>query len=217
LAFEKWRSDRRRRRDSSNLTIERDTMKRGTWLLGGLSLASLSLALILPWLAAAADAPAGKQDPAKQEPARVRYARVYLALAKLDVQIANDRNKQVAGTLPPGIMIVLEQRVALAEQWLKEAQRDGKPGDIAVRIAEIYLKGAEANLAQAERVNRISPMSPRALERLRLKVDLAQSALATAKELDPSSPEALLGFNIDRLREEVVEMHIRQIELLDRN
>ena len=86
-----------------------------------------------------------------------------------------------------------------------------------MRIAEIYLKGAEANLAQAERVNRISPMSPRAMERLRLKVDLAQSALATAKELDPSSPEALLGFNIDRLREEVVEMHIRQIELLDRN
>lgn len=212
-------------------------MKRGTWFLGGLSLAIVSLALLLPWLAAAADAPAPKKDAAKaaparrdsakqdsppqkageKEPARVRYARAYLALAKLDVQIANDRNKQVAETLPPGIMIVLERRVALAEQWLKEAQGDGKSDDITVRIGEIYLRTAEANLAQGERVNQISPLRPRALERLRLKVDLAQSALATAKALDPSSPEAVLQFNIDRLREEVSEMHIRQIELLDRN
>jgi hypothetical protein len=198
-------------------------MKHGTWLLGGLSLASLSLALILPWLAAAADAPAsgkkdsGKQDSAKQEPARVRYARAYLALAKLDVQIAGERNKQVPETLPPAIMIVLEQRVALAEQWLKAADGDAKPGDIAVKIAEIYVKTAEANYKQAERVNKISPMQPLALERVRLKLALAQVALATAKELDPASPEALLQFEIDRLREEVADMHIRQIELLDRN
>jgi hypothetical protein len=116
-------------------------------------------------------------------------------------------------------MIVLEQRVALAEQWLRAAQPDSdtKPGDIAVKIAEIYLKTAEANYAQAERVNRISPLLPRALERLRLKVELAQSALATAKQLDPSASESLLQFEIDRLREEVADMHVRQIELLDRN
>jgi hypothetical protein len=204
-------------------------MKPGTHLSAGSLWASLSVALILPSLAAAADAPAAKPsaskqdsakpDSGKQESARVRYARVYLALAKLDVQIANDRNKQVPETLPPAIMIVLEQRVALAEQWLRAAQPDSdtKPGDIAVKIAEIYLKTAEANYAQAERVNRISPLLPRALERLRLKVELAQSALATAKQLDPSAPESLLQFEIDRLREEVADMHVRQIEILDRN
>jgi len=204
-------------------------MQRCNHLSAGSLWASLSVALILPSLAAAADAPAAKPsasrqdsakpDSGKQESARVRYARVYLALAKLDVQIANDRNKQVAETLPPAIMIVLEQRVALAEQWLRAAQPDSdtKPGDIAVKIAEIYLKTAEANYAQAERVNRISPLLPRALERLRLKVELAQSALATAKQLDPSAPESLLQFEIDRLREEVADMHVRQIELLDRN
>ena len=189
-------------------------MKRDTWML-----AFLSLALIGTSLATAADAPPAKQEPGKQESARIRYARTYLALAKLDVQIAGDRNKQFPETLPPGILLVLEQRVALAEQWLKEAQSDGdsKPGDIAVKIAEIYLKTAEINYAQAQKVNRISPMRPRALERVRLKVDLAQAALATAKDLDPSSPEALLQFEIDRLREEVADMHVRQIEILDRN
>jgi hypothetical protein len=230
---------RRRRKDSSYPTIERDEMKRGTrllasWLLGSLLLGGLLAALIGRSPVVAADGPrakpdagkldagkpdSAKQDPNKQEAARVRYARTYLALAKLDVQIADDRNKQFPNTLPPGIMVVLEQRVALAEQWLKAAQpdSDSKPGDIAVRIAEIYLKTAEASYAQAERVNRVSPMSPRALERARLKIDLAKGALATAKELDASSPDALLQFEIDRLREEVADMHVRQIELLDRN
>jgi hypothetical protein len=187
----------------------------------GLMLAGLSLASGLPSLASAAEAPpkqdGGKADSGKQESARVRYARTYLALAKLDVQIANDRNKQVPETLPPAIMIVLQQRVALAEQWLKAAQGDGKPGEIAIKIGEIYLKTAEANYAQAERVNRVSPLNPRALERLRIKIELAQSALASAKELDPSSADGLLQFQIERLREEVADMHVRQIELLDRN
>jgi hypothetical protein len=221
-------------------------MKRGILILArqlstGLLLAGVTFAWVLPSLAAAADSPAteypsrqepGKKDAGKKEgeketnkqetgkdSARVRYARAYLALAKLEVQIANQRNKQVAGTLPPGIMIVLEQRVALAEQWLAAAQADGnaKPGEIAVKIAEIYLKTAEANLAQGEKVNRISPQRPGVMERLRLKVDLAQAALASARELDTSSPDALVQFQIERLREEVADMHIRQIELLDRN
>ena len=229
---------RRQCKDSSYPTIERDEMKRGTrlasWQLGSLLLGGLLAALVGRSPVVAADGPrakpdagkldagkpdSAKQDPNKQEAARVRYARTYLALAKLDVQIADDRNKQFPNTLPPGIMVVLEQRVALAEQWLKAAQpdSDSKPGDIAVRIAEIYLKTAEAGYSQAERVNRVSPMSPRALERARLKIDLAKGALATAKELDASSPDALLQFEIDRLREEVADMHVRQIELLDRN
>jgi hypothetical protein len=176
-------------------------------------LTGFACALLLVYSVRAAD------DADKKEAARVRYARVYVDLAKLDLQIAADRNKQVAETLPPSIIYVLEQRVALAQEWLKEAQggADAKPGDVAVRVAEIYLKLAQSNYAKIQQANRISAQKPRTLERLKLKVDLAQAALASAKELDPSSADAFMDFEINRLREEVSELHIRQVELLDRN
>lgn len=195
-------------------------MKHGTWIL-----VVLSVVLILASPATAADPPkgdpAGKSDQReKKESNRVRYARTYVSLAKLDLQIANDFNKRVPDTLPPAIMLVIEEHVALAELWLKqeEAEAGGKPpADIAVKMAEIRLKAAELNYAQFQEADRISRQSPQKLERLRLKVELARLNVAGAKELDASSPVQLLEFELERLREEVSEMYIRQLKLLDRN
>jgi len=184
--------------------------------------------MLLPALVAtAADPPAAKNEPKnvdskKDEPnesTRVRYAKTYLALMRLDLQTARDRNKLVPNTLPTALMQVLEAQVALAERWLQEAEHEGQGGrfNVAVESAEIYVKLAEADYARGIEVDRIRRMKPQALERLKIKAELARLNLATAKELDPSSPTALLEFQLDRLREEVTELKLHQLEILDRN
>jgi hypothetical protein len=189
-------------------------MKRGICLLAVLSLV-LSLAAAAP----EADPPQGKSD--KKESARVHYARTYVALAKLDLQMARDVNKRVAETIPPGIVLVLERNLALAELWAKQADAEadgGKiPSDISVEIAAIYLKTAELNYKQALEANRISKMPAEKLERLRLKVELARAGVESVKELDSATPEQIIRFELERLREEVSEIYVRQLKLLDRN
>jgi hypothetical protein len=201
-------------------------MKRVVWL-------ALSVALVLATgpIGTSADPPK-KDQPAKTDPSgqadpkekketnRVRYARTYVELARLDLQIAKDFNVRVAETLPPAIMLVIEEHVALAELWLKqeEAEAAGKPPtDLAVKMAEIRLKRAELQYAELREANRIASQPPQNLERLRLKVELAKLNVAGAKELDASKPVELLEFEFERLREEISEMYIRQLKLLDRN
>ena len=201
-------------------------MKRGTWLVVG-----FVLILAAGAIATAADPPkrdqpvksdqSGKSDqPEKKNSNRVRYARTYVELAKLDLEIAKEFNKEVPETLPPAILLVIEEHVALAELWLKqeEAEAAGKtPTDLAVKMAEIRLKAAELNYAQLQEANRIAPQSSQKLKRLQLKVELARLNVAGAKELDSSSPIQFLEFEFERLREEVSELYIRQLKLLDRN
>ena len=203
--------------------------------------AGLIVALSLGWLATrwdgvgplavAADAPASKDKAAdkknpsgsaadQQESNRVKYARTYLALAKLDLQIAEAKNKQVPETLPPALILVFEENVHLAELALEQEQAEvagNSPLDAAVKMAEIRLKAAELNYKQLEEANRLSKLSPQRLERARLKVDLARLNVAGAKELDAKSPVDLLEFDVERLREEVAELYVRQLKLLDRN
>jgi hypothetical protein len=188
----------------------------GKWLWAGLLLAS-----ILGSFVVAADAPGDKdKDGDKKESNRVQYARTYVELAKLDLQIAQARNKQVADTLPPALIMVFEENVALAELWLDQEQAEaaGKPlTDSAVKMAEIRMKAAEFTYKRLQEADRISKQSPQRLERARLQVELARLNVAGAKELDASSPVELVEFEMERLREEVSELYVRQLKLLDRN
>src|ERR1700733_15201071 len=121
--------------------------------------AGLIVALSLGWLAArwdsagplavAADAPASKDKAAdkkspsgsasdQQESNRVKYARTYLALAKLDLQMPEARNKEVPETLPPALILVFEENVHLAELALEQEQAEvagNSPLDAAVKMA----------------------------------------------------------------------------------
>jgi hypothetical protein len=191
-------------------------MKRGVWLG-----ASLLLVLVAGWFATAADAPAAKDnDKDQKESNRVRYSRTYVALAKLDLDIARNQNKRLPDTIPPAILLVLEENVALAEQWLAEDQAEvgGKQSnDVAVKIAEIRWKAAELDYKGLQDANRLSKLAPQRLERAKLKVELAQLNVAGAKELDASKPIDMLEFELERIREEVSELYVRQLKLLDRN
>jgi hypothetical protein len=193
-------------------------MKRGVWLSTG-----VVLFLAVGWVALAADPPTSpsKDKPAdKQENNRVKYARTYVQLAKLDLEMAQARNREVPETLPPGIMLAMEEHVALAELWLKEEEGEaaGQPlTDVVVKMAEIRLKAAELSLKQMEAANRIARQPSQKMERLRLQAELARLNVAGAKELDSKSPIELLEFEFERLREDVSELYIHQIRLLDRN
>ncbi len=184
----------------------------------------------------AADTPASKdkagdkkdaagQDKApdgssQQESNRVKYARTYLSLAKLDLDIAQARNRTYPETLPPALMLVFEENVHLAELWVEQEQAEveGKsPADAAVKAAEIRLKAAELNYKQLQEANRLSKLTPQRLERARLKVELAKLNVAGAKELEGKPPVELVEFEMERLREEVSELYVRQLKLLDRN
>ena len=143
-----------------------------------------------------------------------------MQLAKLDLEMAQARNREVPETLPPGIMLAMEEHVALAELWLKEEEGEagGQPlTDVVVKMAEIRLKAAELSLKQMEEANRIARQPSQKMERLRLQAELARLNVAGAKELDAKSPIELLEFEFERLREDVSELYIHQIRLLDRN
>jgi hypothetical protein len=187
----------------------------------------LAALILLPALAKATDPPAAKAAQQKDQPKKdappqsiqVRYAQAYLALARLDLQIAKDRNKLVAKTLPAALILTLEAHVVMAEKWLAAAENKDSAGgvNIAVEAAQIEFKLAEANYARAVEANRLQSISPQAMARLKLKAEVAELNLAAAKELDPSSPAALMAFQLDRLSEQVAELRIRQVQILDRN
>jgi hypothetical protein len=179
--------------------------------------ASIGLVLV-PAIPRGADATAEDQG-ARQESSRVRYARVYLAITRLDLQVANSRNAQTPNTIPKAVLAVFEEQVVLADQWLKQAESEdaGKFYDLAVKSAESIARLAQSNYVRALEVNRVASMRPEALERLRLKVELANLGVARAKELDHNSPVALLQFQVDRLREDVAELTRQQLLILDRN
>ncbi|HTU25602.1 MAG TPA: hypothetical protein VMF30_09405 [Pirellulales bacterium] len=165
--------------------------------------------------------PAGKSDGKEKKGAdRVRYAELYVQLAKLDLKMAQNRNRDVPNTIPQSILIVMEEHVALAELWLEQekAEVTGKMSPAAaVKMAEIHRRVAEMRYTQLQEANRISRLPADRLERARLQVEMAKLNVAAAKDLDPDKPEEFLEYELERLREEVTELYVRQLKLLDRN
>jgi hypothetical protein len=165
------------------------------------------------------DHAAAADSAPKKESTRVRYARAFLALTRLDLQVASARNAQVPNSVPKTILAVFEAEVALADNWLKEAESKdaGVVYNVAVKSAESLARLAQENYAAAVEASRIAPLQPATIERLRLKAELANLAVARARELDPRSPIAVLEYQMDRLREDVAELTRQQLLILDRN
>lgn len=155
---------------------------------------------------------------AKKENRRIEHARVFLALTRLDLQMALARNKANPNTFPGSMIVLLEQQAAVAEEWLRHTQNsDSTAYDFTVNRAQIIANAEAANYANAVKLNRLGAMNAEDLERIRLKSELAQLSLGWAKEIDPSSTTALMQFHVVRLGENVGELTRTQLELLDRN
>jgi hypothetical protein len=173
----------------------------------------LFVLILLPYgLSFGADQPA-----AKEQSSRVEYARIYVQIARINLQNALQINQRNPNTLPIAQVEILQVQVALAEQWLREAEDAaiGKVHNSAVAVSEILLKAAEADYASVVKINQVSPLSRNTLEKARLKFELAKLRVAMAKQIDATSPLAVMQFQIERLRENILELTTQQIKAVD--
>lgn len=170
------------------------------------------LVLVLPSLAfAQAQAPQGAPSPP------VEYAQLYVKLTQLSLQQALQANQQAPNTIPKGQIAVLKARVALAEAWAQAAQGNpnGNARDTAVLESQVIEKAAEENYQSALKINAISPMNPIALEKLRVKLELARLRVKIARQLDPNAPLALMQYHLQRLQEDVSELAADRLRAMD--
>ncbi len=99
-------------------TLERFAMRatNGRNLLAGMLLFGLN---VLPQ-----DASFGADQPAAKEPSsRVEYARISVQIARLNLQSALLINQRNPNTLPKAQITILQEQVALADEW---AARGGR-------------------------------------------------------------------------------------------
>jgi hypothetical protein len=154
----------------------------------------------------------------KKEARSIEHARAYLALTRLDLEMAIARNRAIPNTYPRSLILLLEQQAAVAEEWLKHTETQNSTSyDYTVRSAQIYADTAAADYASAVKLNQMGAMNAQDLERMRLKAELAKLSLGWAQEIDPSSTLGIMQFHIVRLGEHVADLTRTQLELLDRN
>ncbi len=152
----------------------------------------------------------------------VRFAQTYLKLAKVELKKALEANEKSSAAYSAALVERLRQNVKTAEEQLQQARMESQ-GD----VHKVHLRDAEAAVAIAElRLTQAQAMNERLagsydqteLERLRLTVEVARLRLEKAR--DParvSSPNAHLKWQLEQLRDEVLELHIRlEKELLRR-
>lgn len=167
-------------------------------------------------------------DPVAQQHARsaektpesvdVRYRRAYLQLAKAELEVLKDANKRVKGTYTEGTVERFQQHVGIAREQLQQTllADQGKLHKVHVLEAEAVLKIAEGRLERALTANRRLSGAVRDVEikRLRLVVEVARLGLARAR--DPASTQsenAHLQWQLDGLREDVLRLQLRVVEL----
>jgi len=152
----------------------------------------------------------------------VRFAQTYLKLANIELKKALETNNKSPAAYSAALVERLRQNVKIAEEQLQQARME-REGD----VHKVHLRDAEAAVAIAElRLNHAHAMNERLagsydeteLERLQLNAEVAQLRLEKAR--DParvSSPNAHLKWQLEQLRDEVLELHIRlEKELLRR-
>lgn len=196
-------------------------MKDATLRTSKLNTAALFVAFVVLTLATtvplrrvglAADPPAVAGQSARSD-----CARIFAEIARLNLQNALRINERNPNTLPLAQVAVLQEQVALAEEWQSaaEAAAAGKAHNSAVAESEVLLKAAEEDYAGVLRINRIAPVSRFTLERSRLKLDLAKARLAMARQVDATSPVAMLQFQLERLRENISNLATQQVRTVD--
>lgn len=156
----------------------------------------------------------------------VRYARLCLKRAQAELQKVLTANEKLGTNMYPVSLVErLRENVKIAEEGVEQALlakqgEEHQPHKVHIREAEAAVKIAELNLQQALEINKRKSGSYGAddLERLRLAVEIAQLRLEMAN--DPAvvdSPVAHLQWQVEQLRDEVLELRLRVEQMSGRD
>jgi len=167
------------------------------------------------------DNQSGTSPAAKEErELDIRYAQAYLKLMEVTLEKYEAINRRVANTIRPRVMQSLRDSVREARERIQLAESDDV-GDsqIYVSSAEADLRSAEDSLSAAQAANANSPGSVNEGEVVRLKavVELAKVRIDRARHLASESPLSNIRFEMEQLREDVHELHLRVLLLISRN
>jgi hypothetical protein len=161
------------------------------------------------------------QDKKTEEPLSVRYAELFLKQSQLDLDRALEINRRTPGSFQSTITESLRQTVSIAGDWLAEAKAESTSPNYnaAVPTAVALLKMARDDFARMQAVQRRSPntVNPIDVERARVSAELAELRVEYAKALDPNSRMDIMNWQVDQLRETVVELYTRVVRLEARN
>jgi hypothetical protein len=150
----------------------------------------------------------------------VRYARAELRLAELTLQKAQEMNRKVPGTLIAGLMAQFAEDVEFAKLRLQNAQKTGG-GDAleeCLQRAELARRLAEGRLKKAVEANKRAPsvVDANELERLRLRLEIAELRLERGKSLVDATADAKLQWQLDMLNDDLARV-AEQTYLLGQN
>ncbi|HEX3658392.1 MAG TPA: hypothetical protein VHV55_21560 [Pirellulales bacterium] len=171
---------------------------------------------LLAAVAASAQEPSGQQgtsDTAGQvNELDVRYMRVRLALSKLELDRVQQINKRIPGTFTKAAVEAIDHSVTIDEEQLKAlTQKGGQRIPLYIIAAEANLSAAQQSLQRVLAINQQNPgtISPMEVERLRLTAELASVGLEKARSIKPQNESQFLQWQIDRLREDLYQLHTR--------
>ena len=143
----------------------------------------------------------------------VRYAQAYLKLMEAHLAELEDRNRRNPNTIRPAAIQLVQDSVGKARVRLKSAQNDGTNfSEFYVLRAEADLRSAEESLRKAEAVNKrvANTVGPGELARLNAQRDLARVSVEKARHLASETPLANMRFEIDQLRDDLLELRLQQ-------
>jgi hypothetical protein len=170
-----------------------------------------------PWTIATADPPATSTssfDPAAKESLDVRHARAHLELAKLDLRRAQEWNKRIPGLFSARTMDYLRKHVEVDSEQLKQ-----NVGREYADVHEIYIRGAKAVIelanAEVQRKQAIFKLAHDDYNALELDRAIAVAKVAklnyerTVAQKDSTHTFSYLQWQIEELRNQVLELHIK--------
>jgi hypothetical protein len=137
----------------------------------------------------------------------IKSAKAYLKLAQLNLQSAQTYNQAVSGSFSQAEVDRLQRLANLAQARLTWAETHGNQSDANRLSAELAMQSAEVTYRKALATNNQLPgaISPNALEKQRLTLELAQLNLAKAELVDKSDSQlASMQWQLDQLREDML-------------
>lgn len=188
--------------------------------------ASISCVVLVLLSFAFSDEP-NTQDVVKAEGSGAASLNLQLAktrrdLAKVDLQRVLNANERIPATYSGKTVRLLRSNLDVAEARLKALSSATPNAMYAAYVGELEssLKSAELRLQAALRLQRSLPRSvdDLRLESRRLRVEAAKLALARAQ--DPGhevTPQEQMQWQLDRVRQELLDLRVRLDDLSHRN
>lgn len=174
----------------------------------------LAIAAAFVGLCVAAWAAQPEDNPSRDRILSLQFAQANLNLAQIELQIALEDNRKVAGTVPDILIERLRMNVTVAAAQVEQALGPSTPGamNVHLRYAEERARVARLDFQKAEAARKKQPESITDLqfERLRLEANVASLRLAIWR--NPIFLPSLLDqmqWQIDRLGDEIIELHKR--------